>query len=423
MPRTSKSWVVFLALVALAGFAAWLYQLRVGLIATNMRNSYTWGLYIATWAFFVGTAAGGLVVSSAIYVFGATELKPIAKVASLTAFLFAGAALSIVLPDLGRPERALNLLLHPNFTSMLFWDAVVLSSYAMVSAIYSYVQLRPAIRERGVTIPGLGVIGKRNLTKEQLEAEKQRSERWAKRLAPVALPLAVAIHTVTAWVLATQLGRPWWFGGALAPTFIAAALATGPAVVLIASFLVYGYRWEWERTYRLLARIAILSAIVLLFIYYNDFFVKLWWNGGREAEVVKLMFRDYLSLHVTEIVLILLGIFVLATKASTAKGLTLGSVAMILGVYVHRLLLIPPAYNYIPLRVPVVTRTGGHEWAYPIAVGEIRGATLSPQQIFVNHWAYFPSWIEIAIVAGVMAGLVLVFLALVRSLPIAEPQR
>ena len=61
------------ALLGLAGaiilisLVAWGYQVNSGLIVTNMRNPFSWGLYIATFAFFVGVAAGGLIVSSSVY--------------------------------------------------------------------------------------------------------------------------------------------------------------------------------------------------------------------------------------------------------------------------------------------------------------------------------------------------------------------
>jgi len=48
-----------LALLVLLGVSAWIYQLTQGLIATGMRDVVSWGLYIFTFAFFVGLSAGG----------------------------------------------------------------------------------------------------------------------------------------------------------------------------------------------------------------------------------------------------------------------------------------------------------------------------------------------------------------------------
>ncbi len=414
--------LVMAGLAALTGLGiiAWIYQLRTGLITTDMRNGFSWGLYIATWAFFVGTAAGGLVVSSAIYLFNAKQLKPVAKVASLTAFLFAMGAMLILLPDIGRPDRLYDFLIHPNFKSMLPWDVIVLSSSAVVSAIYTYTLLYPDIAERGVALPLFGIVGKRDMSESELAKLREASDRKAKCLAPVALPLAILIHTVTAWVLATQMARPWWYGGALAPTFIAAALATGPAIVILASMVVLGYKKKLEDTYRLLAKVSAVASIVMLFIYYNDFVVRLWWSAGREFEAVKIVFTRYPLFHATEVIFILMAVVIFIKYPKDPAKLALGSISVIVGVFAHRILLLPPAYNIMPLRLPVVFHNETVEWSYPISVGQIRGSLLHPEKVFAFFYDYFPSPVEIIITVGVMAFLGLAFLSLVKMLPVAE---
>ncbi len=412
-----------LAVLMIAGVATWVYQIKTGLIATDMRNGFSWGLYIATWAFFVGTAAGGLVVSSAIYLFGAKQLKPIAKVASLTAFLFAMGAMIVLLPDIGRPDRLYYFLIHPNFKSMLPWDVIVLSGYAVVSAIYTYTLLLPDIAARGITLPIIGVVGKRNVSQSELAMLREVSDKRAKHLAPVALPLAILIHTVTAWVLATQMARPWWYGGALAPTFIAAALATGPAIVILASLVVFGYKDKLEATYSLLAKVSAVASIIMLFIYYNDFVVRLWWSAGREFEALKIVFTRYPLFHATEVVFILLATVLFIKYPKEPKKLVLGSISVIVGVFAHRILLLPPAYNIMPLRLPVMLHNETVEWSYPISVGQVRGSLMHPEKIFMSFYDYFPSPVEIIITVGVMAFLGLAFLSLMKMLPITETEQ
>ncbi|MCP4608981.1 MAG: polysulfide reductase NrfD, partial [Planctomycetes bacterium] len=200
------------------------------------------------------------------------------------------------------------LFIHPNFKSVLPWDFVVLFSYAVLAAIYTYVQLKPDIASRGIRIPMIGTIGKKEMNDEELQLMKDKSERAARIIAPIALILAILIHTVTAWVLATQLSRPWWFGGALAPTFIASAIASGPAVVILASLYTLRYKESLAAAYSMLAKISVIGAVVLLFIYYNDFMVRGWWEGGSEYETVNVLFSDYLGLHILEIAGILVAI-------------------------------------------------------------------------------------------------------------------
>ena len=407
-------------LLGLVGIAAFIYQLQKGLIVTNMRNPFSWGLYISMWAFYVGTAAGGLVVSSAINIFGIKQLKPIAPVASLSAFIFAVSAMLMALPDIGRPDRLLNLFQYPNLESLIFWDFIVLSVYAILSAVYTYVQLQPRIAERGISLPLIGTVMKRDVTAAQLEELRKTSERRAKMLAPIALPFAILIHTVTAWVLATQFSRPWWYGGLLAPTFIAAALTAGPAVVILASLAIYGFKEDLKPTYRLLAKVSAFSAAVLLFMYYNDFLVRQWWGNGREYDALMLVLKDNLHIHVIEVSFLLAGIVILAKKYDTFSGLVAGSLLLNIGILAHRYILFPPAYNLIPFRVPVVMAKESFEWEYPIALGEVRGTLLNPEPIFVSYWNYIPSPVEVAITVGFFGLITFVFLALMKMLPVRE---
>ncbi len=423
MEKKYKFATRILSIMVIAGLVAWIYQLQKGLILTNMRNPFTWGLYIATWAFFVGTAAGGLVVSSAIYVFGAKEFKPIAKVASLTAFVCVIGAMLSILPDIGRPERLYYMIISPNLDSMLPWDVLVLVLYALVSGIYTYILLKPDIASRGIKLPLLGTVLKREVSKEEIENIREKSEIQAKRLAPIALPLAIMIHTVTAWVLATQFSRAWWYGGLLAPTFIAAALATGPAVVIIASMIVYGYKNELLATFSLLAKFSAISAVILLFMYYNDFLVRFWWRSGREFEVLKLVFSRYPLIHAIEIIFILASVIIFATRSKSRNWLIAGSISVLVGVFAHRFLLIPPAYNQIPLEIPVATSTEALTWFYPIAIGQIRGSLLNPQDVFTSFWNYVPSIVEITITTGVIAFVCLAYMLSIRALPLIEETR
>lgn len=418
----SKNIVILLIVlvVALAGLAAVVYQALEGLIVTNMRNPFSWGLYIVMWAFFVGTAAGGLVVTSATYLFKIESLKPFSRIAALTAFMFTIAAMVMLLPDLGRPDRLLNLFIYPQFGSVLIWDLIVLSAYAVFSAVYTYLLLRPALARKGIRLPVVGQVGKKNVGEAEVETIEKTSEMWARYIAPAGLVIAISIHTVTAWVLATQLARSWWFGGALAPTFIASAVASGPSVVILAALYVLGHKQELASAYATLGKISAFGAVILLFIYYNDFVVKAWWGQGTDFETLAVLLGNYLPLHLAEAILIITATVVLVKLARRLKWLVAGSLSMIAGVLVHRFVLLPSAFNVIPFRVPSADTGGMTEWPYPIAVGEIRATLDAPQSLFVSWWNYVPSPIELVVCAGLICALIVVFVILTWILPLAK---
>ena len=67
-----------LGALAIAGVAAWVFQLINGLGVTGMSNGTSWGLYITMFMLFVGLSAGGLIVASSASVFRVAEYKKVA---------------------------------------------------------------------------------------------------------------------------------------------------------------------------------------------------------------------------------------------------------------------------------------------------------------------------------------------------------
>lgn len=202
------AWMALLLLVVCIGIAAYVNQFVNGLELTGMSQDVSWGLYIAQFAFFVGVAASGVMVAIPLYLH---NFKVFGKVVILGEFMAVAAvlvALLFVVVDLGYPTRVFNVILFPTPNSILFWDMVVLSSYLIVNILI-----------------GWAAIG----------AERKGIEpaKWVHVLALVAIPLAVSIHTVTAFIFAGMPGKAYWLTAILAARFLASAFAAGPALLII----------------------------------------------------------------------------------------------------------------------------------------------------------------------------------------------
>ncbi|MEW6594578.1 MAG: NrfD/PsrC family molybdoenzyme membrane anchor subunit [Thermodesulfobacteriota bacterium] len=387
----------------LVAMAAWLYQLREGLVLTNLQNSYSWGLYISGLAFFVGNAAGGLVLSSSIYLFGAKKLKPLAKLGALTAFANVTAAMLIVLPDIGQPVRLYNMLLHPNFTSPLVWDVIVLNLYAVASAVYLYILMLPDLT---------GPLS-RFAVKVQNPAEF--SEKWAKRIAPVALLFAIGIHVVTAWIFSTQGARDWWHSPAMAPDFVAVAIGVGTAVVLLAGAIAYGTGEKFQEAYRTLALIIFVTTGIHLFLMMNDLVIHAWYGNAETHRIMEIAWGDFAWAHIFEVVAPLTGAWLLLQDGVRRSLPRLAGSAglLIAGVFVHRFLIMPAAYNNLPMTMVPLGLPDSH-WSLPVASGRF----FPGMGTFVEHYAYAPSFIEVVILLGIMAYAVFLVLLAIAKLPI-----
>lgn len=408
-----NSVLVIAGVLLLISLSAWGYQLKQGLIVTHMRNSFSWGLYIATFAFFVGIAAGGLIVSSSVYLFNLEKLKPLTKIASLSAFACSLAAGAMILPDMGRIDRIFNMFLHPNFRSPLVWDVIVISAYLVVTFLSVYVQLLPDWKKEG-----RGFLNR--WTKKHSLAEIQMfSKKWSKRVSIIGLPIAVLIHTVTALIFATQASHGWWNTAILPPDFVSVAVASGTALVLLIALLFVGKdRFsEYHDAFKTLASIVAGALVIHFFFVAVDLVIHSWWGGAEGHEILSLVFGRYGLVYATEILLpgFTMIYFFTQKGKSSQKSLILGCGLLFIGVFAHRMMLMFPSFNAIPLSLNI-NGTGIESWAYPVALGQYQEGVSS----FASSWPYFPTLVEMALALlpfGVVLFVVSFFLKMYPFLP------
>ena len=80
-------------------------------------TSIPWTLMIVIYPYITGLVAGSFTVATFYHVFGVTRFKPVARFALLTSLAFMIFVPVPLLLHLGHPERALNVMLTPHFTS------------------------------------------------------------------------------------------------------------------------------------------------------------------------------------------------------------------------------------------------------------------------------------------------------------------
>jgi Ni/Fe-hydrogenase subunit HybB-like protein len=126
--------------ILIGGAAILAVRFTQGLAATtNLSHTYPWGLWIGFDVMSgVALAAGGFVTSSAVYLFGMKEYKPIVRPALLTGFLGYFLVVLGLLADLGRPWRLpYPFIKSAGPTSPLFEVALCVALYLTVLFIES----------------------------------------------------------------------------------------------------------------------------------------------------------------------------------------------------------------------------------------------------------------------------------------------
>jgi molybdopterin-containing oxidoreductase family membrane subunit len=188
-------------------------QYTQGLGVTAMGRDIPWGFYIAQLTFLVGVAASAVVVVLPYYLHDVREFGRLTVFGELLAIPAVILAMLFVVVDIGQPARMLNLILHPSPRSPMFWDLVALVGYLVLNLVIAWTALEA---ERHDDVP----------------------PRWIRPLIYLAIPWAVSIHTVTAFLYSGLVARPYWLTAVLAPRFLASAFAAGPALLIVLCLVV-----------------------------------------------------------------------------------------------------------------------------------------------------------------------------------------
>ena len=223
------------------------------------------------------------------------------------------------------------------------------------------------------------------------EAVAAFSQKWSKRVGIVGLPFAVLIHTVTALIFATQVSRHWWHSAILPPDFVAMAVASGTALVLIICMLVSGRKRfaQNQQAFSIMAKIVAGSLIVHFFFTAMEIVLLAWENSLSSNEVLHIVFGEYGLLYGTEIILpalVMVAFFIKKVQNSPVL-LYLGSAMVVVAAFVHRLMLLFPGFNAIPLSMQPLGSDA--LWAYPVAAG-----VPDVPSVFVSSVAYLPTLTE-----------------------------
>lgn len=365
-----------LAVLSVAGIAAWVYQLMGGLSVTGMSNASSWGLYIALFMFFVGLSAGGLIVASSASVFHIEKFKTVALPAVLLSTVCICCAAAFVLIDLGGIQRIWVLFAHPNPTSPLVWDVVVITLYLVINILYLHFMRTGA--QHAVSV-----------------------------LSRFALPTAVLVHSVTAWIFGLQIAKEGWFSAIMAPIFVASAMDSGLALLLIVLAVLSAAR-IFETPKKLMASLAGLLATCIAIDAFLVFCeaLTMGYPGAAGAETLAVMVTGstapFFWIEIVFGLAIPFLILVFAKNRERTGLVVAASLLVVVGVLCKRLWLLLTAF--------VIPNIAG-------APGILSGS-------WMMLGFYAPTFVEVLIVLGVPSLGALVFMALGSKLlvPVTEKE-
>ncbi|MCF6271300.1 MAG: polysulfide reductase NrfD [Melioribacteraceae bacterium] len=359
----SKIWISTL----LVAFAVCLYfyvtQLIHGLGVTGLHDYASWGIYISNFVFFVAVSLVGMLISSILGLANVTWIKPISRIAEIIAVSFALVAGLVIITDMGRPDRLLNIFIHGRVQSPIVWDIAVVSTYVFVSLLLLYVPL----------IPDFALIGKKltGLPKFQLKIYKVLSLGWAdkpeqfiiikkliKILLVIIIPVAIAIHTVTSWLFALTL-RPGWDSSIFGPYFVSGAFVAGAAALVIALYFYrkhYGLeKYITDEHFNLMGKVLVLVSLVYIYFNLNEVLVPGFKPGtAAGAHIQELLVGHEATLYwIVQIFGLAIPFFLLLIPMFRKPiPITIISLAIFVGAWFKRFLIVVPSQlePYLPIQ-------------------------------------------------------------------------
>lgn len=319
------AWCFSLLAIIIAGFIFYLKQHEVGLIATNMNDQVSWGLYIANFTYLVGAAAAAVLLVVPSYVYHFKPIKEIVVLGELFAASSVIMAILFVMVDLGRLDRFWHMIPFigkMNFPqSLLAWDVLALNGYLFLNLL----------------IPIYLLV--------KFYYRKEPNWKFILPFILLSIPMAVAIHTVTAFLYNGLPARPFWNASILAPRFLASAFCSGPAIIIIIFQIirkVSDFKLEDEALFKISELIAY-AMFLNLFLLGSELY-KEYYSHSIHMAPVEYLFEglhghNLLVPWIWAAMTMNVIAFILFLIPQTRKRLTtlnLGCILIIIGVWIEK---------------------------------------------------------------------------------------
>lgn len=366
-----RLWMLGLIVVIANGVWAYREQLIHGLITSGMRDPLSWGFYIGNFAYLVGVAAAAVVLVIPAYLYAWRPIKEVVLYGEILAVSAIVMCILFVTVDVGRPDRIwhmMPILGNPNFpASLLVWDIFVLSAYFLLNyTVVTYLVYK-------------GYTG------------GEYSQRFVLALVFLSIPLAIGIHTVTAFLFMGLKSRPFWHTAILAPRFLAGAFCSGPALMVIVFQVVRRTSGMpiSDAALRKIGELLAYAMAVNLFLLGAEVFTEFYgrtahtvhadvqWFGGHGIWITPILSWGALLCNGLAFI-----VFLVPALRSRLPLLTAACVLAAIGIYAEK----------------------GPGLLLPGMSPDMRG----------EFFAYAPTWIELSVGAGIWAFGALLFTAMSR---------
>ena len=287
---------------------------------------------IAVYFFLTGISAASFIISTLAYVFGIERFKAAGKIGAVMAPIVLSIAPLFLLYDMLQTSRFVHLMYMFNFRSPVSWGSVLLTLYPINCLFYLYY----IYKENQPKIKFYGYVG---------------------------IPLAIAVHGYTGFILALAKGIALWNTPLMPIYFLVSAMVSGTALLIILAIVKETFfennaainrffpKVEKEVIWELGRLLAVFIAVDL-FVAFSDV-VMLYYTTPENSIVAKLILEGPFSnmFLIMEIALGMVLPFIVLLIPGLNKSytvLTVMSVLVLVGIWAMRYVTVV-AGQYVPL--------------------------------------------------------------------------
>ena len=274
-------------------------------ISYNIEHHEAMGVLVVIYFFLSGLGAGAFLTAAGFHLFGGERYAKIQKTAAIAAPLLLIPGLLCLVIELGQPLRFLNMFLYFNPASIASWGVWIINIFMAVSVLYAF----------------LHIIGK---------AEKARP------LACLGFVFALAVGFYSGMLLYQMHGHVLWHSALVPVIFLASAIASGLAMVLLFSGSAD------ESQVRVLSNTLAIAIGVDLVLALTEV-VTLFFSSGEKAAAAKVIFSGnygFLFIWVYIIAGLALPLVVLMRQRTSRNVQVITAILVLAGTFAMRYVIV-----------------------------------------------------------------------------------
>jgi Ni/Fe-hydrogenase subunit HybB-like protein len=195
-----------------------------------------WTVLIVVYPYLTGLVAGAFTVSSMYQVFGIQRFKPVAHLALLVSLCCMLIVPMPLLLHLGHPERALNSMITPHWTSAFAVFGYAAGFYIILLMLETWFVYRPYIVQQAQEGKGplrwfyqALSLGSDDLSEKAMSYDRK----WIFALAVIGIPSAHGLHGYIGFVFGSLKAREWWSSDLMPLVFLFSAIISGTALLIV----------------------------------------------------------------------------------------------------------------------------------------------------------------------------------------------